>query len=321
MRSIPTTADRVAVIGCGHVGATIAYALVTQGAAHEIVLLDSVHGLAEGEAMDLQHAVPLHRPARVWAGDYPDAAAACIVVIAAGTSTVPGQTRLDLLDDNRIVVRDCVRQLMAHGFEGILLVTTNPVDILAQLAQQESGLPAGRVIGSGTLLDTARMQAMLASELVLEARSIDLFVIGEHGRSEIVAWSAARIGGMSLVDFIRGSHLDLDDLLERVRGAAPEIVARKGYTSFAIASSVARICEAILNDEHSVIPVSTMIDGPYGIEGVYLSLPCVVGRGGVERVITLPLTEAERSGLQESARILRGLQADSRAEAPERVGA
>lgn len=305
MRSTSIPSDRVAVIGCGHVGATIAYALVAQGTAREIVLLDTVRGLAEGEAMDLQHAVPLHHPVRVWAGDYQEAAAASIAVVAAGTATLPGQTRLELLGENEAIVRECVRQLVAHGFAGVLLIATNPVDVLAQLAYEESGWPATRVIGSGTLLDTARLQAMLGQELGVEARSIDAFVIGEHGQSEVAAWSAARIGGMPLGGFsAERSNLDWEELLRRVRRAAPEIVERKGYTSFAIASCVARICEAILNDEHSVLPVSTLVDGQYGITGVYLSLPCVIGRRGVERVITLPLNSAEKTGLLDSARVL-----------------
>jgi L-lactate dehydrogenase len=300
-------ASRIAVIGSGHVGATTAYALVLSGAAREVVLIDSDRGRAEGEAMDLQHAAALARPVRVWAGDYGDAAGADIAVIAAGAGGRPGESRLDLLGRNVIVVRECVRGLLAAGFGGIVLMTTNPVDVLAQVAQAESGLAVARVIGSGTVLDTARLRAMLGERLGLEARSIHAYVIGEHGDSEIAAWSSARVAGVPLRDYCDsvGVTVDFDKVLGEVRRAAPEIIRHKGYTSVAIASCVARICEGVLRDEHTVLPVSTMTGGEHGVSGVYLSLPCVVGRGGVERVIELPLDEGERAGLQASAEILR----------------
>jgi L-lactate dehydrogenase len=300
-------ANRIAVVGCGHVGATSAYSLIMAGVAREVVLIDSNRELAEGEAMDLQHAAALSRPVRVWAGDYSDAADAAIAVIAAGVGSHTGETRLDLLDRNVRVVRECMRDLLTAGFNGIVLMATNPVDVLAQIAQSESGLLVERVIGSGTVLDTARLRAMLGERLGLEARSVHAYVIGEHGDSEIAAWSAASVAGVSLKDYCAsvGEYLDFDELLRQVRGAAPEIVQHKGYTSFAIASCVTRICEAILRDEHTVLPVSTMLKGQYGISDVYLSLPCVVGRRGVERIIELPLDEEERAGLHASAEVLR----------------
>jgi L-lactate dehydrogenase len=298
--------DRIAIIGCGHVGATSAYALVMSSVAREIVLLDSNARQAEGQAMDLQHAVPLSCPVNVWAGDYRDAAHAAIVVIAAGVGGKPGESRLDLLGRNVVVVRDCLRRLMAEGFAGLVLMTTNPVDILAQVAQAESGLPTECVMGSGTVLDTARLRAMLGEALGVEARSVHAYIIGEHGDSEVAAWSSARVGGVTLNDFCAaGGCPDFDALLHRVRRAAPEIIERKGYTSFAIASCVARICEAALRDEHTILPVSTMTTGQHGIEGVYLSLPCVIGRRGIERVIELPLNESEQAGLRASAEVLR----------------
>ncbi|HKC62993.1 MAG TPA: L-lactate dehydrogenase [Pyrinomonadaceae bacterium] len=303
--SIPTNSGRIAIIGCGHVGSTSAYALLLNGAAREIVLVDASAQYAEGEAMDLQHAVPMGRPVRVWAGSYRDAARASIAVIAAGVGGRPGESRLDLLSRNVHVVRDCVRQLMTEGFSGIILMTTNPVDVLAQVAQEESGLEVGRVIGSGTVLDSSRLRAMLGAALGVEARSIHAYIIGEHGDSEIAAWSAARVAGVPLLDYCANDCPDFDDILQRVRRAAPEIIARKGYTSFAIASCVERIAEAILRDEHTVLPVSTRTSGQYGIEDVYLSLPCVVGRAGVERVIELPLSDFEREGLRASAEVLR----------------
>lgn len=298
--------NRIAVIGCGHVGATSAYSLIMRGVAREVVLIDSNRELAEGEAIDLQHAAALARPVRIWAGDYSDAAAASIAVIAAGVGSQPGETRLDLLGRNVGIVSDCMRNLLTAGFNGIVLMATNPVDVLAQVAQSESGLLVERVIGSGTVLDTARLRAILGERLGLEARSIHAYIIGEHGDSEIAAWSSARVAGVPLADYCTagGEYLDFDDLLRQVRRAAPEIVQHKGYTSFAIASCVTRICEAILRDEHTVLPVSIMLKGQYGINDVYLSLPCVVGRRGVERVIELPLDEEERAGLHASAEVL-----------------
>ncbi|HVF50082.1 MAG TPA: L-lactate dehydrogenase [Pyrinomonadaceae bacterium] len=308
--------ERVAIIGSGHVGATSAYALLLGGLAREIVLFDVNFVHAEGEAMDLQHAVPLADPIGVCAtDDWREAAQSSIAIIAAGVGGRPGESRLDLLGRNVIVVRDCMRRLLDAGFEGVVLMTTNPVDILAQAAQEESGLPVERVIGSGTVLDTARLRAMLGDALGVDARSIHAYIIGEHGNSEIAAWSAARVAGVPLRDYCEAQRQDCPDFeefLRRVRSAAPDIIARKGYTSFAIASCVARICEAILRDEHTVLPVSTLMRGQYGIEGVYLSLPCVVGRRGVERVIELPLDAGELSGLRASAEVLRRALSESK---------
>ena len=305
--SVDSNRGRVSVVGCGHVGATSAYALLTRGVAREVVLLDLDERRAEGEAMDLQQAAALARPVEVRAGDWSDAAASAVVVVAAGVGGRPGESRLDLLGRNVVVVRDVMEKLLSRNFGGILLMTTNPVDVLAQFAQESSGLPAARVIGSGTVLDSARLRALLGQSLGVEPRSVHAHVIGEHGDSEIAAWSSARVAGVPLKEFCEGAGLecpDFEEVLGRVRRAAPDIIERKGYTSYAIASCVARICEAVLRDEHSVLPVSTRLTGQYGITDVYLSLPCVVGRAGVERVIEIPLDERERDGLRASADLL-----------------
>ena len=300
-----TSRDSIAIIGCGHVGSTSAYALLLRGVVRDLILLDVSRDVAEAEAMDLQHAVPMNRPVRVRAGDYRDASTASIVIVAAGVGGEPGESRLDLLGRNVKVVRECMTALAREGFTGIVLMTTNPVDVLAQVAYEESGFPAGRVIGSGTLLDSARLRAMLGEELGVEARSVHAYIIGEHGDSEIAAWSSADVAGVPLREFAReGQLIDPSAVLQRVRQAAPDIIRSKGFTSFAIASCVTRICEAILRDEHTVLPVSTLLNGQYGISGVYLSLPCVVGRKGVERVIEIPLDAAERAGLHTSASVL-----------------
>jgi L-lactate dehydrogenase len=306
--SVEVSRGRVCVVGCGHVGTTSAYALMLGGAAREVVLLDVDARRAEGEAMDLEQAAALARPVEVRAGSWEEAARSAVVVIAAGVGGRPGESRLDLLGRNVVVIRDVMQNLLSRNFGGIVLMTTNPVDVLSQFAQEFSGLPVGRVIGSGTVLDSARLRAMLGRHIGVEPRSIHAHVVGEHGDSEIAAWSSARVAGVSVREFCAGAGIecpDFDELLRRVRRAAPDIIERKGYTSYAIASCVARICEAVLRDERSVLPVSTRLTGQYGIEGVYLSLPCVVGRDGVERVIEIPLDERERDGLRVSADILR----------------
>ncbi len=297
--------NRVAIIGCGHVGATSAYALLMNGFVEELILIDKDCDKLLGEVMDLQHAVPLAHQTSIRQGNLEDAAAADIVVIAAGVSTYSGETRLDLLSRNIAVIREIIGELKRYKFDGIILMITNPVDILAQIAQEESGLPASRVIGSGTVLDTARLRAMLSDKLQIEGRSIHAYIIGEHGESEVATWCAARIGGAPLIDFCTPDCPDFDKMLEAVRNSAPEIVRRKGYTSFAVGTCVNRICEAILRDERTILPLSVMTDGQYGISGVYLSLPCVVGREGIEKIVELPLSDDEKRGLLTSAAILK----------------
>lgn len=297
--------NRVAIIGCGHVGAASAYSLLMNGLVKELILVDKDGEKLQGEVMDLQHAVPLAKNMTVRCGNFRDAAKAEIVVIAAGAPTVPGETRLDLLSKNIGGIREIIGELKGYKFDGIILMITNPVDILAQVAQEESGLPTNRVIGSGTVLDTARLRAMLSDKLEIEGRSIHAYIIGEHGESEVATWCAARIGGAPLVDFCRPDCPDFDKMLEAVRQSAPEIVRRKGYTSFAVGTCVNRICEAILRDERTILPVSVLTTGQYGISGVYLSLPCVVGRAGVERIVELPLSDDEKRGLLKSAAILK----------------
>lgn len=304
-RSNHRIADRVAIVGAGHVGATCAYAMLVEGLAREIVLVDLDADRAEGEAMDIGHAVPLSIPVRVWSSGYEDAARAAIAVITAGVGGTQGESRLDLLGRNASVARKIVRNLMENGFDGIILMTTNPVDVLAQIAQIESGLPPAKVIGSGTVLDTARLRALLGERLAIDPRSIHAYIIGEHGDSEVAAWSSARVAGIPLLELAAESGADdFDAMLETVRGAAQAIISRKGYTSFAIASSVAKICEAILRNHRSVLPVSTLTTGQHGIEGIYLSLPCIVGADGVERVLELELSDEELAQLRASAAVL-----------------
>jgi len=299
-------AKSISIIGCGNVGTTCAYALLLNPLVRHLILIDHDLAAAEGEAMDLQHAVPLGSPVKVTAGDYKDAAESAIVILAAGVAGKADESRLALLERNAAITRECIGKLMAEQFDGVLLIATNPVDVLALVAQRESGLPVPQVIGSGTVIDTARLRAMLGSELGVEARSVHAFVIGEHGDSSVAVWSAAAIAGIPLRSYPGADRLPTEDeLLSRVRQAAPEVVARKGNTCFAIASCVTRICEAILRDEHSVLAVSTLMEGQYGLTDVYLSTPCIVGARGVERVLELSLNKEEKQGLNASADLLR----------------
>lgn len=299
---------RVAVIGAGNVGAATAFALLHSAVAGEIVLVDKDGRKAEGEAMDLSHAAPLlGPPVRVSAGDYAEAARSTIAVVTAGVDSKPGETRLDLLGRNAPIVRECVGELRSHGFSGVLIVVTNPADVLAYIAQEASGLPPEQVIGSGTLIDTARLRQTLAESLNVEPRAIHAYVLGEHGDSSVTALSCAQVAGVPLKQFaqISGINVNQDEITERVRGAAHEVVERKGHTAFAIGAAVTRICEAVLRDEHAVLPVAVRMAGHYGgIKNVYLSTPCIVGAGGIERVIELPLDTKEMDGLRASAEVL-----------------
>lgn len=302
----PQTASRVAIIGAGHVGATTAYALMLRALFTEIVLIDSNAALARAEAADLRDANALARPASIWAGSYGDAASATLAVITAGGATQGSQDRLSVASASARIVTACVDDLMAAGFGGIILVAANPVDVMSLVAFRRSGLPPSRVIGTGTLLDTSRLRQELAVELGIAPGAVDGLVLGEHGDSEIVAYSTLRVGGLSLGQFAAPAREpDHADVAQRVRHAAYAIIAGKGYTSFGVATAIVRICEAIVRDEHAVLPVSTFLAGQLGIEGLYLSLPCVLGAAGIEKVLVPDLSPEETTALGRSAQVLR----------------
>ncbi len=301
---------RVAVVGLGNVGATLGYALLLSGLAAEIVLIDKNHAKAEGEAMDLNHAVPFAHPTRIWAGDYEDCAGAAVVVIAAGANQEPGETRLDLLQRNASIFADVVPRIVEHNRDCILLIATNPVDVLTYTSLRLSGLPPHRVIGSGTILDTARFRYMLSQHFGVDPRSIQAFIIGEHGDSEVPVWSLANIAGMRLEDFCtaQGCSCDwkaLDAIFEQTRDAAYHIIARKRATYYAVAAGIMRIIEAILRDQNTVLSVSSLVSGAYGISDLCLSLPSIVNRDGIAKVLHLQLTNDEAQKLQRSAKVLR----------------
>jgi len=301
---------KIAVVGAGQVGATFAYALLTSGLVGELVLIDVNRSRAEGEAMDLNHAVPLSNPVRIWAGDYADCAGADVTVIAAGTAQRPGEKRLDLLKRNAAIFHDIVPRIVEHNRTGILLVATNPVDILSYVAWKVSDLPAQRVIGSGTVLDTARFRYLLGQHLGVDARNVHAHIIGEHGDSEVPVWSIANVTGMGLETYCQRHGCELgpearDEIFSRTRDAAYEIIQRKGATYYAVAMGLLRIVESILRNQHTVLSVSSLVPETYEVDEVYLSLPAVVGRSGVERILHLPLDNTETTALRRSAAILR----------------
>ena len=318
---------RVAVVGVGNVGATFAYALLLSGLATEIVLIDVNRARAEGEAMDLNHTVPFTHPTRIWAGDYTDCAGAAVTVIAAGAAQKPGETRLDLVRKNAAIFRQIVPEVARHNPDGILLIATNPVDVLTYTAWRLSGLPAQpltelrtqRVIGSGTILDTARFRYLLSQHFGVDPRSVHAHIIGEHGDSEVPVWSLANIAGMGLSKFCaqHGCGFDraaMDDIFYQTRDAAYHIIERKGATYYAVAAGLMRIVEAILRDQSTVLSVSSLIEDYYGFSDVCLSLPTVVDRGGVEQVLRLELSSEEIEGLRQSAQILKTTLAQLRLE-------
>ncbi|KQM21681.1 hypothetical protein ASE73_14965 [Sphingomonas sp. Leaf24] len=293
---------RVAFIGAGHVGATAAYAMMLRALFREIVLVDSNAALAAAEAADLTDANALARPARIWAGSYEDAATADIAVVTAGAASHGSETRLSLASRSAIIVEDCVKHLADAGFAGVLVIASNPVDLMTMIAIRYAGLPRHRVIGTGTLLDTSRLKQSLSAALNLSAGAIDGYVLGEHGDSEVAAFSTVRIGGQPLGDFIdTSSPLDLPALGEHVRDAGYRIVTGKGFTSFGVATAIVRICEAVVRDERSVLPVTAWIEHGYGMRDICLSLPCIVGAGGTERVLFPALDTDEEAALRASA--------------------
>ncbi len=304
--------NRVAVVGTGNVGSTFAYALLLSGLASEIVLIDVNRARAEGEAMDLNHTEPFAKATRIWAGDFPDCAGAAVTVIAAGVGQKPGETRIELVKRNAAVFAQVIPQVARHNPEGIILVATNPVDVLTYASIRLSGLPARRVIGSGTILDTARFRHLLSEHFGVDPRSVHAYIIGEHGDSEVPVWSLANIAGMQLSAFAEANAIRMDpkqmqEIFTSTRDAAYAIIQRKGATYYAVAAGLMRIVEAILRDQSTVLSVSSLADGYYGLTDVYLSLPTVLDRSGVERVLRLELSAEELAGLRHSADVLQGV--------------
>jgi L-lactate dehydrogenase len=301
---------KVGVVGLGLVGSSFAYGLMIQGIATELVLVDINEEKTIGEMMDFNHGLSFVQPMKIAAGGYEELCGATVVVIAAGAAQRPGETRLDLLARNARVFKDIVPQVVRYAPDTVILIATNPVDILTYLSLKESGLPASRVIGSGTILDTSRFRFLLGQYYGVDARSVHAYIIGEHGDSEIPVWSLANIGGVRLQEFAplknrSYNHAEMNALFIAVRDAAYEIINRKGATYYAIGLGLLSIVEAILGDFRTVLSVSTLMNGHYGVRDTCMSLPCVVGTNGVEEILTLNLSEEEERGFRASAEKLK----------------
>lgn len=301
---------KAAVIGCGNVGASIAFALMQRALFSELVLIDSNVPKAEGEAMDLSHGLPYTASMDIYAGTYAQISDCALIVVTAGANQKPGETRLDLIHKNLSILRAVLGEITATAFEGILLIVSNPVDILTYEAQRISGYPAWRVIGSGTVLDTARLKYELSRRLSVDSRNVHAFIIGEHGDSELPVFSGANISGIDLDQFfkMRGQFAYqgiLDEIFEEVRTSAYAIIERKGATYYGIAMAAARIAQCIVRDERAVLPVSVVLRGAYGLSGLALSIPAILGKDGVESILEIPLSKEERTMLSASADALK----------------
>jgi len=303
---------KIAIIGTGFVGSSFAYSLMIHGLVSEIVLIDVDKKRAEGEAMDLNHGVSFVRPVRVWAGDYPDCQDADIVVITAGLAQKPGQSRLDLVTNNVEIFKQIIPKIKEYNRDGILLIATNPVDLMTYAALKLSGFPPSRVIGSGTILDTSRLRYMLGEAFKVDPRNIHAYIIGEHGDSEVPAWSLASVAGTRLKEYnsVYGPEFDdarLNDMFEQVKNAAYRIIELKGRTYYAIGLGLTRIVESIIRNENAILTVSSLLRDYYDVDDVCLSVPTIINRNGVREALKLPLTEEEIAKLQSSASTLKNI--------------
>ncbi len=304
--------EKIIIIGDGAVGSSFGYACVIQGIGREIGIIDMNQDKADGDAMDLSDALAYTSPCHIYGASYSDCKDADIVVITAGAPQKQGETRLDLVNKNMKIMKSVIDNLMSSGFDGLILVASNPVDIMTYAAQKFSGLPKNRVFGSGTSLDSARFRKEISLLLNVDARNVHGYIMGEHGDSEFPAWSATNIGGLSIFDWVK-THPDVDEeslvnIFFNVKNAAYEIIKRKGATYYGIGVALARITKAILNNEHSILPLSVALEGQYGLNDIYIGIPAVVGRDGILSIIELNLNESEMNKLIQSANMLREVQ-------------
>lgn len=316
MANVVDDKRKVVVVGAGSVGATFSYALACSGVADEIVLIDANEALARGQALDLAHGQTFYPSVKVRAGTRTDYGDADVIVVTAGAASKPGQTRLQLLRRNAAVMASIVDDVVAQDSGGVLLIVSNPVDVLTYLALKRTGWPRGRVLGSGTVLDSARLRYLLSGLCGVDVHNVHAYVLGEHGDSEFAAWSMTHIAGMpmdALCPVCRrcGDWKAQRKALEKeARETAYHILEDKGSTCYGVGMALVRIVSAILRDENSVLTVSALLDGEYGLQDVCLSVPCIVGRGGVARIMESPMTEEERAALAASAEVLRAARAD-----------
>ena len=308
---IKTNSDhqKIIVIGNGAVGSSYTFALVTQNIAQEIGIIDIDRDKAEGDAIDLSHALAITSPKKIYAATYADCHDADIVVITAGAAQKPGETRLDLVNKNLKIFKSIVDDVVASGFDGIFLIATNPVDILTYATWKFSGFPKHKVIGSGTSLDSARFRQSIAELVGVDARNVHGYILGEHGDTEFPVWSHANVAGLQIYEWVK-DHPETDEeelvnLFFNVRDAAYTIIDKKGATFYGIAVALARITKAILNDENAVLPLSVYLNGHYGLDDIFIGAPAIVNRRGIQNVIEIPLTDAEKEKYHYSAEKLK----------------
>lgn len=301
---------KIVVIGAGFVGSTTAYTIMLDGFFQEIVLIDINKDKAEGDALDMAHGTSFLKPVSIYSGDYRECAEADIVVITAGVNQKVGETRIDLLKRNADIFKDIIGNVMRYAPDDVILLTvTNPVDVLTYITYKLSGLPKNQVIGSGTVLDTSRLKYLISRHTGIDARYCHTYIIGEHGDSEVAAWSITNIAGMSMKNFFENygkcTDEDLQMMYNEVKNSAYEIIQKKGATYYAIAAAVARIVECIAGAENSILTISSVLDGEYGIKDIALSVPTQVSGYGTERVLDVPFSENEIAGLRSSAQTLK----------------
>ncbi|MBN8707462.1 MAG: L-lactate dehydrogenase [Bacteroidetes bacterium] len=306
-----TLKPRIAIVGAGNVGSTFVFSLMTSGLAREIVLIDSNEQLAKGECMDLNHGVSFSHPTRIYASGFESCKNADIVVITAGANQKQGQSRTDLVQANVAIFKEIIPAISKYAGDAILLVVTNPVDILTYVTLKLSGFPSNRVIGSGTVLDTARLKYMIGEYCKVDASNIHTYIIGEHGDTELPVWSNATIGGMAIEQYcsdyarLGNAKTELDDIFIKVKNAAYQIIKAKGATNYSIALSLVKITRSILRNENSILPVSTLITDYCGISDVCISIPSIVTIKGVENYLKLDLSDQEEKLFRHSADTLK----------------
>ena len=298
---------KAVVIGLGNVGASIAFALMSKGLYNELVLIDHNVDKAEGEALDLGHGLPYLTPMNIHAGTYAEVGDAGMIIITAGAAQKPGETRLDLITKNIKILSSIISEIKKTPFEGFLLIVANPVDVLTHEAVRLSGFPENRVFGSGTVLDTARLKYQIGQKLKVDMRSVHTMIIGEHGDSEVPLWGLTNISGIPLKDFceltgVKNFAKEMDEIYVDVRDSAYTIIQKKGATYYGIAMAVSRICEAIIKDEHAILPLSNHLHGQYGIEGVSFAVPTIVSKEGVSKALEVPVSGSEQLALLKSAK-------------------
>lgn len=303
---------KISIIGCGFVGATTAFSILERGIANELVLVDINKEKAVGEAMDLSHGKSLYKPCKVIAGEYEDTKDSDIIIITAGVGQREGETRLDLIEKNYKVFNSFVPKIAELSPNSILLVVSNPVDILTYITYELSKFPKERVIGSGTALDTSRLKYMIGEYLEVDSKNVHSYIVGEHGDSEIATWSNTTIAGIPIKKYCENIGKEWNEVIEEkmhteVKNSAYEIIKRKSATYYAVALAVRRICEAIIRDEKSIITTSCLLNGQYGISDIYLGNPCIIGANGIETILETPLNDKELDKLRNSAYILKDI--------------